>query len=84
MSKTPRSGDDVQTHRPSYVAPALEKGFNVVELLARSPQGLTASEIASGLGLTISEIFRIIMVMERRPVADEGHRRQIPGHPVNA
>lgn len=50
----------------TYSAPALEKGFNVIELLARSPQGLTASEIAAGLGQTISEIFRIIIVMERR------------------
>ncbi len=51
---------------PAYFAPALEKGFNVIELLARTPDGLTASEIAAGLGLSMSEIFRIIMVMERR------------------
>ena len=38
-----------------YSAPALEKGFNVIELLADTPHGLT-----------ISEIFRVIMVMERR------------------
>jgi DNA-binding IclR family transcriptional regulator len=50
----------------TYSAPALEKGFNVIELLARSPHGLTATEIAAGLGQTISEIFRIIIVMERR------------------
>ena len=49
-----------------YSAPALEKGFNVIELLAQHPQGLTVSEIATGLGLSMSEIFRIIMVMERR------------------
>lgn len=50
----------------SYSAPALEKGFNVVELLARSPQGLTATEIAAGVELTLSEIFRVVVVMERR------------------
>jgi DNA-binding IclR family transcriptional regulator len=50
----------------TYSAPALEKGFNVIELLAEHPQGLTISEIATGLGLSMSEIFRIIMVMERR------------------
>ncbi|MGA9659098.1 MAG: IclR family transcriptional regulator [Asticcacaulis sp.] len=50
----------------TYSAPALEKGFNVIELLAEHPQGLTISEIANGLGLSMSEIFRIIMVMERR------------------
>jgi len=49
-----------------YSAPAIEKGFNVIELLAREQSGLTVSEIATGLGLSVSEIFRIIMVMERR------------------
>lgn len=49
----------------SYSAPALEKGFNVIELLADYPQGLTISEITSRLGLSMSEIFRVIMVMER-------------------
>lgn len=57
---------ETQPRSPSYVAPALEKGFNVIELLARTPRGLTVSEIAAGLGLSISEIFRIIIVMERR------------------
>jgi DNA-binding IclR family transcriptional regulator len=52
--------------RPAYSAPALEKGFDVVELLATEPQGLTISEIAAKLGLSISQIFRMIVVMERR------------------
>jgi len=52
--------------RTTYSAPALEKGFNVVELLAREKQGLTVSEIAAGIGLSLPEIFRIIVVMERR------------------
>ena len=56
----------------TYVAPALEKGFNVIELLARYPAGLMASEIAAGLGLTMSEIFRIIVVMERRRWLNKG------------
>lgn len=49
----------------NYSAPALERGFSVLNLLAEHPSGLTVSEIAAGLGLSISEIFRIIMVMER-------------------
>lgn len=49
-----------------YSAPALEKGFNVLELLAREQRGLTISEIASALDLTVSEIFRVVVVMERR------------------
>ncbi|PZU10944.1 IclR family transcriptional regulator [Sphingomonas sp.] len=49
-----------------YAAPAIEKGFDVIELLADSPGGLTISEIAQRLGRSISELFRIIVVMERR------------------
>jgi DNA-binding IclR family transcriptional regulator len=52
--------------RTTYSAPALEKGFNVMELLAREKKGLTISEIATGIGLSLPEIFRIIVVMERR------------------
>ncbi|PSJ37145.1 IclR family transcriptional regulator [Sphingomonas deserti] len=54
------------TGSTKYSAPALEKGFDVVELLAGEPGGLTISEIAVRLGLTISQIFRMIVVMERR------------------
>jgi DNA-binding IclR family transcriptional regulator len=49
-----------------YSAPALEKGFNVLELLAEQKRGLTISEIAAGIGLSLPEIFRVIIVMERR------------------
>ncbi|MBW8733664.1 MAG: IclR family transcriptional regulator [Asticcacaulis sp.] len=58
--------NDLPDTRRVYAAPALEKGFNVIELLADTPHGLTISEIAARLGLSISEIFRVIMVMERR------------------
>ncbi len=66
MSRKISAATETSVESPTYVAPALEKGFNVIELLARTPDGLTASEIAAGLGLSMSEIFRIIMVMERR------------------
>jgi DNA-binding IclR family transcriptional regulator len=66
MSRKISAKTETSVDSPTYVAPALEKGFNVIELLARTPDGLTASEIAAGLGLSMSEIFRIIMVMERR------------------
>lgn len=52
--------------RTSYSAPALEKGFDVIELLATVPDGLTISEIAARLGLSMSQIFRMIIVMGRR------------------
>lgn len=53
--KTPRS----------YNAPALERGFDILELLASGTPSLTISEIAQGLGRSMSEVFRIIIVMER-------------------
>lgn len=49
-----------------YAAPALEKGIDIIELLADQPDGLTITEMAQRLGRSISEIFRIIVVMERR------------------
>lgn len=62
----PPNPDERRAASNTYSAPALERGFNVIELLAQAPRGLTATEIAAGLGLSISEIFRIVVVMERR------------------
>jgi len=50
----------------AYSAPALEKGIDILELLGTAPAGLTISEIGQRLGRSISEIFRVIIVMERR------------------
>ncbi|HUQ11940.1 MAG TPA: IclR family transcriptional regulator [Steroidobacteraceae bacterium] len=50
----------------SYSAPALEKGMAIIEALAEADAGLSVSEIAERLGRRMSELFRIIVVMERR------------------
>jgi DNA-binding IclR family transcriptional regulator len=50
----------------TYSAPALEKGFDVLELLADHPDGLTLTEIAAGLDRSMNELFRLVVVMERR------------------
>jgi DNA-binding IclR family transcriptional regulator len=52
--------------RHDYAAPALEKGMDILELLADADSGLTVSEISQRLGRRMSELFRIIIVMERR------------------
>lgn len=52
--------------RQGYSAPALEKGIDIIELLADSESGLTVSEISQRLKRRMSELFRIIVVMERR------------------
>jgi DNA-binding IclR family transcriptional regulator len=50
----------------SYATPALEKGLDVIELLARRSGGLTKSEISRELKRTVSEIFRMLLCLERR------------------
>ncbi len=51
---------------PTYSAPALEKGLDIVELLSKQDVGLTQSEIARALGRTVGEIFRMLMVLQDR------------------
>jgi len=57
----------------SYSAPALEKGIEIVELLASVSGGLTVSDIAARLDRSMSEVFRIILVM-----AEHGLLRKDP------
>jgi DNA-binding IclR family transcriptional regulator len=52
--------------RQDYSAPALEKGIDIVEVLAEAESGLPVAEIAQRLNRRMSELFRIIVVMERR------------------
>jgi DNA-binding IclR family transcriptional regulator len=65
MATTPRRPARKSARR-DYSAPALEKGMDIVELLAAEESGLTVSEISQQLGRRMSELFRIIIVMERR------------------
>lgn len=51
---------------PKYTAPALEKGLDILELLSRSETGLTQAEIARELGRSVSEIFRMLVVLTQR------------------
>lgn len=51
---------------PHYSAPALEKGIDIIELLGREPFGLTITEMAQRLGRSVSELFRVIVVLDRR------------------
>ena len=49
-----------------YSAPALEKGLDILELFASTPQGLTVSEVARRLDRTVSQIFRMILCLQAR------------------
>lgn len=57
-----------------YGAPALEKGIDVLELLAGMSRGVTQSEIANLLGRSLQEVYRVVMVLERR-----GYIQRRPG-----
>ncbi len=64
---TKRNATAKKTAAPrSYSTPALEKGLDVIELLAHQPAGLTKSQIARELNRTVSEIFRMLLCLERR------------------
>lgn len=49
-----------------YSAPALEKGLDILELLAAGQEGMTQSTIAARLGRSVSELFRMLAVLEQR------------------
>ncbi|GAA0675291.1 DNA-binding IclR family transcriptional regulator [Sphingomonas insulae] len=55
-----------------YSAPAIEKAIDVLELLGTEPGGLTISEMAQRLGRSISELFRMIVVLEQRRWLQKG------------
>ena len=50
----------------NYAAPALDKAFDIIELLADKPGGALISEMAAQLHRSIGELFRIVIVMEKR------------------
>src|SRR6201987_3630213 len=56
----------VTARRIRYAAPALEKGLDILELLASVSESLTHSEIATRLGRTITEVFRMLVCLEER------------------
>ncbi len=50
----------------AYAAPALEKGLDILELLAAEQHALTLKAIAEALNRSKSEIFRMMMVLLER------------------
>ncbi len=56
----------VGLHASKLGAPALEKGLDVLELLAANVDGLTQKQIADGVGRSVSEIFRMLTVLRLR------------------
>lgn len=52
--------------RTVCATPALEKGLDILELFAHEPDGLTKSEVARRLQQTVSEVFRVLLCLEKR------------------
>lgn len=50
----------------AYTAPALEKGLDILELLAGESGGISQTAIAQRLARTTTELFRMLAVLERR------------------
>ena len=60
-----------------YTAPALEKGLEIVELLARTPEGLGLTAISERLGRTKAEIFRMVAVLHQFEYLDYSESERI-------
>ncbi len=63
---TPLYRGGASVPKGNYAAPALEKAFDIIELLADTPRGALVSEMAARLNRSIGELFRIVIVMEKR------------------
>jgi DNA-binding IclR family transcriptional regulator len=51
---------------PTYSAPALEKGLDILEMLCRSNVPRSQTEIAESLGRSVSEIYRMLACLVDR------------------
>jgi DNA-binding IclR family transcriptional regulator len=56
----------VEAEGPSYAAPALEKGLDILEMLCRSDGPLSQKEIAQQLDRSIGEIYRMLACLVGR------------------
>jgi len=52
--------------QPRYRAPALDKGLDILELIAREGGAMTPSQMALKLNRSVSELFRMILTLEAR------------------
>ena len=59
--------------KSKYHAPALEKGLDILEVLAHSQTPLSLTELARKLGRSSSELFRMLTVLETRGYINKGN-----------
>ena len=58
--------EDEDTGDLRYRAPALEKGLDIIELLAAAPRPMAPKQISEQLSRSVSELFRMVQVLENR------------------
>lgn len=58
--------DEGESGRNGYRVPAVEKALDILEFMAASGEPLTQTEIATGMGRSIHEIYRILLLLEKR------------------
>jgi DNA-binding IclR family transcriptional regulator len=63
-----KRNDEVEAEEvdPRYRAPALEKGLDILELLAAEASPITLTQIVNRLGRSHGELFRMVQVLEYR------------------
>jgi DNA-binding IclR family transcriptional regulator len=70
MSSAPDSEADVEADggsgRRSYSVPAAEKALDIIEFMANQADGMTVTELALGMGRTVHELYRVVLVLEAR------------------
>ncbi|WP_226341141.1 IclR family transcriptional regulator [Gemmobacter serpentinus] len=76
-SEVDSAADEVETAADRYRAPALDKGLDILEVLAEQARGLTRAEIVKELGLSPSQIYRMLERLVARGYVsrDEGGDR---------
>jgi len=62
----PLAAVDESAATVAYTAPALEKGLDILELLAGAGESLSQTAIAQRLERSATELFRMLAVLERR------------------
>lgn len=67
-----RNAMEKQNDPSNYRAPALEKGLDILELLAGESNGLILSQIAQKLNRSVQEVYRVVLSLERRGYVTRG------------
>jgi len=66
MPDKENKNNEAKIEERRYRAPALDKGLDILELLGKERSPLTISIISQRLGRSISELFRMVQVLEYR------------------